>query len=223
MNVVVVFPFVPVIPIKFNFEETGIREIKFRYLGKNVKKNQPFNLEIQYSSESKKIDGILIFIIIFGLFIGIFLIGCLIFFIYEKFHNKIKDNESFDTDGAAEDKTQETTNHFCLEKNKFIIVCFNTEMKIKGTNCTICLEMFLSGKKVLQLACGHFFHIHCIIKWFGQFNKKIPKCPNCNKEIKSFVIENKGMVEGINEEECIKRDSNKIEVRCRRDFIYKYK
>ena len=120
-------------------------------------------------------------------------------------------------------KTQETKSNLCLDKNKFIIVCFNREMKIKGTNCTICLEMFLSGKKVLQLACGHFFHIHCIIKWFGQFNKKIPKCPNCNKEIKSFVFETKGFVRGINEEECTKTDENKTEVSCRRYFIYKYK
>ena len=207
---------------KFNFKETGIREIKFRYLGKNVKRKPPFNLNIQYSSESKKIDGIKIFIIIFALFIGIFLIGCLIFFIYEKFHNKIKDSDSLDTNNIK-NKTQETKSNLCLDKNKFIIVCFNTEMKIKGTNCTICLEMFLSGKKVLQLACGHFFHIHCIIKWFGQFNKKIPKCPNCNKEIKSFVFETKGFVGGINGEECTKTDENKIEVSCRRYFIYKYK
>ena len=207
---------------KFNFEETGIREIKFRYLGKNLKQNQPFILEIQYSSESKKIDGIIIFIIIFALFIGIFVIGCLIFCIYEKFHNKTKDSDSFDTNNI-EDKTQETKSHFCLDKNKFIIVCFNTDMKIKGPNCTICLEMFLAGKKVLQLACGHFFHINCITKWIGQFNKQIPKCPNCNKEIKSFVIETKGIVEGINEEEYTTRDVDKINVSCRRDFIYKYK
>ena len=47
-------------------------------------------------------------------------------------------------------------------------------------NCSICLENYLIGDKIVYLPCFHFYHTKCIQTWM----KSSDKCPLCNVEIK---------------------------------------
>ncbi|CAH2070023.1 unnamed protein product [Thlaspi arvense] len=48
-------------------------------------------------------------------------------------------------------------------------------------HCTICLEEFKNGRKVVTLPCGHEFDNKCIVKWF----KVSHVCPLCRFELPS--------------------------------------
>ena len=52
--------------------------------------------------------------------------------------------------------------------------------KGEQSECSICLEDFILGDKIIYLPCFHYFHSECIEKWA----KKSKKCPLCNIEIK---------------------------------------
>ena len=56
------------------------------------------------------------------------------------------------------------------------------EMLEKGEqkNCSICLDDFVVGDKIIYLPCFHYYHAKCIEKW----TKSSDKCPLCNIEIK---------------------------------------
>lgn len=60
------------------------------------------------------------------------------------------------------------------------------------TNCTICLEIFVTSDMILELSCKHVFHQICLENWLNE-NILNPKCPNCNfnvlDEIKKIKIE----------------------------------
>ena len=173
----------------YQFEEKGLRQIKFRYLGYNIKQQQPFILKVQYVFENDKINTVQIFIIIFILAVGIVVVGCIVFWVWEKVGGKKKINQS-QIESQKNIRDNNYTNTIAnLDSKKYVLVLFNKEMKSKGTNCTICLEKFIMGKYVLQLACGHFYHRKCIMKWIEQFSSSVQKCLNCNEEIKSFVNE----------------------------------
>lgn len=48
-----------------------------------------------------------------------------------------------------------------------------------NTNCTICLDDFQEGDKLVELKeCHHVFHKGCITTWFTQKQR----CPNCQNE-----------------------------------------
>lgn len=49
----------------------------------------------------------------------------------------------------------------------------------KYRQCTICLEDFVLGEKVINLTCNHFYHEPCIKQWFKNQNM----CPICKKEV----------------------------------------
>ena len=46
--------------------------------------------------------------------------------------------------------------------------------------CSICLEDFEVGSKIIYLPCFHYYHANCIETWV----KNSDKCPLCNIEIK---------------------------------------
>ena len=46
--------------------------------------------------------------------------------------------------------------------------------------CSICLEDFEVGTKIIYLPCFHYYHAKCIETWV----KNSDKCPLCNTEIK---------------------------------------
>ena len=46
--------------------------------------------------------------------------------------------------------------------------------------CSICLEDFEVGTKIIYLPCFHYYHAKCIETWV----KNSDKCPLCNIEIK---------------------------------------
>ena len=56
------------------------------------------------------------------------------------------------------------------------------EMLEKGEqkNCSICLDDFAVGDKIIYLPCFHYYHAKCIEKW----TQSSDKCPLCNIEIK---------------------------------------
>jgi len=53
--------------------------------------------------------------------------------------------------------------------------------------CSICLEDFESGEKLLLLPkCHHYFHSDCIIPWLTERN---PTCPLCKANIKLDLVQ----------------------------------
>jgi len=48
-----------------------------------------------------------------------------------------------------------------------------------GERCTVCLEVYEDGERVLQLPCFHIFHGHCATHWL----KTSKICPLCRGEV----------------------------------------
>lgn len=44
-----------------------------------------------------------------------------------------------------------------------------------GERCTVCLEGYKDGERVLQFPCFHIFHGHCVTNWFN-ISKFCPIC-----------------------------------------------
>ena len=44
--------------------------------------------------------------------------------------------------------------------------------------CSICIQNYEIGHKLIKLECGHIFHADCIREWIGTKNR----CPLCNHE-----------------------------------------
>jgi hypothetical protein len=68
---------------------------------------------------------------------------------------------------------------------------FNEELKIQKfyekedkefTNCTICLEDYVSDSEIITLSCKHTFHYTCLKDWIFRVLLH-PKCPNCNANL----------------------------------------
>ncbi len=51
--------------------------------------------------------------------------------------------------------------------------------KGRQKNCSICLENYFVGDKIIYLPCFHYYHSKCIATWV----KSSDKCPLCNTEI----------------------------------------
>ena len=63
-----------------------------------------------------------------------------------------------------------------LEKLESVKIEDNSELL--GEKCTVCLETFQKGEKVIILECKHSFHSNCILRYFHSNNK----CPHCRRE-----------------------------------------
>ena len=53
-------------------------------------------------------------------------------------------------------------------------------------NCSICLEDFIIGRKIITLPCFHFFHVNCVSKWL----KTNGYCPICKLDITDEIKKN---------------------------------
>lgn len=49
-------------------------------------------------------------------------------------------------------------------------------------SCSICLEAYSDGEKVLTLPCLHQFHASCVVPWLKQ-QGKLATCPMCKTPI----------------------------------------
>lgn len=49
----------------------------------------------------------------------------------------------------------------------------------KDSPCLICLELFRSNEKAIQLACNHTYHKQCINRWLQQNES----CPYCRQKV----------------------------------------
>ena len=84
-------------------------------------------------------------------------------------------------------------NEILLNKQKLIKlfstklkpIYYNQKMNIFNDNCSICLNIYFRGQKIIKLNCQHIFHEKCIKKYLKN-NLKNPKCPNCNKSILNY-------------------------------------
>ena len=51
--------------------------------------------------------------------------------------------------------------------------------------CSVCIEAYEEGDKVVTLPCGHEFHKICIHPWLRNkiYNDIVPSCPMCKEEL----------------------------------------
>jgi len=54
----------------------------------------------------------------------------------------------------------------------------------KYSSCSICLEEFEVGEKLLKLPCNHYFHPNCIKPWLTE---RQPTCPLCKANVKHDI------------------------------------
>ena len=54
----------------------------------------------------------------------------------------------------------------------------------KSETCTICIDDFEEGERVIELPCKHAFHPKCITPWL----KKSSECPNCKTKITARAV-----------------------------------
>jgi len=54
----------------------------------------------------------------------------------------------------------------------------------KYSSCSICLEEFQAGEKLLKLPCYHYFHPNCIKPWLTE---RQPTCPLCKANVKHDI------------------------------------
>jgi len=52
------------------------------------------------------------------------------------------------------------------------------------SSCSICLEDFVIGEKLIKLPCTHYFHPDCIKPWLTE---RQPTCPLCKANVKSDI------------------------------------
>lgn len=55
----------------------------------------------------------------------------------------------------------------------------NDDERSNSRECTICLEGFEEGDRVIRLNCAHTFHSGCLFPWV----RVCGACPNCRKPI----------------------------------------
>ena len=90
------------------------------------------------------------------------------------FHNIVNN-----LDNNLDNNSIATDDNFINQLNKI-----TAEDKHESLTCSICLENFKKGEKIIQLPCNHFFHTDhesCegIIPWL----KKSNTCPECRHEL----------------------------------------
>ncbi|KAK9065985.1 hypothetical protein SSX86_015387 [Deinandra increscens subsp. villosa] len=62
--------------------------------------------------------------------------------------------------------------------SEIAVVVYRPEMKIRATDCPICLGEFSEGEKMRVLPkCKHLFHVKCIDKWLVSHSS----CPICRQ------------------------------------------
>ncbi|CAN8232331.1 unnamed protein product [Cochlearia groenlandica] len=83
---------------------------------------------------------------------------------------------------AIQESFNETNNILSRPANKLIVNSLPRKIYHKMTSsngdaqiCTICLEGFNDGERVVTLPCGHEFKEECIVNWF-QINHVCPLC-----------------------------------------------
>lgn len=59
-------------------------------------------------------------------------------------------------------------------------MCSSHDCDSCSPQCSICLED-IGSKNVATMACGHTFHVNCILRW--NFTDKGDKCPLCRKDL----------------------------------------
>ncbi len=70
--------------------------------------------------------------------------------------------------------------------------------------CTVCLEPFIKGDRIIILPCLHRFHLMCCKKWwvpklhssfedpFSSSDRSKPTCPTCKGDVLDFVEKQRG-------------------------------
>ena len=107
----------------------------------------------------------------------------------------LSQNRDTDTLRSINERVRECYNYFIALRlrtpltdaqiNRIPFVQLTEEQK--NQECAICFEEFEIYDRVKLLTCGHFYHVHCIVKWL---KTKSGTCPNCRAILNdNFEIE----------------------------------
>ena len=67
-------------------------------------------------------------------------------------------------------------------------VVYDKALQFAGDSiCTIDLNGFNEGDKVVVTHCQHIFHAECLKEWIHVEGRE-RKCPNCNSSLENFAI-----------------------------------
>ena len=53
---------------------------------------------------------------------------------------------------------------------------FRSDSGSADQQCSICMELYEDGDRLLRLPCSHDFHKDCAEQWLGSYSKKCPIC-----------------------------------------------
>ena len=56
---------------------------------------------------------------------------------------------------------------------------------VPNTTCSVCIETYSDGQRLLGLVCGHTYHYRCVLDWFQSvaLEGTPPACPQCRQYI----------------------------------------
>jgi hypothetical protein len=84
---------------------------------------------------------------------------------------------------SYENQTESVSMEIFKNLPKIKIKCDEDPLIKDNDKCTICMEEYTVGNKVVTLPCLHLFHEKCIKKWFGEKST----CPVCKFKIDESI------------------------------------
>ncbi|CAK57010.1 unnamed protein product (macronuclear) [Paramecium tetraurelia] len=65
--------------------------------------------------------------------------------------------------------------------------CFSSQvLRYDEDKCPFCIEKYETKQEIVQIFCGHTFHLECFEDWI-RINTKLVRCPICNQTIEYFL------------------------------------
>ncbi|CAD8070832.1 unnamed protein product [Paramecium sonneborni] len=70
-------------------------------------------------------------------------------------------------------------------------------LRYDDDKCPFCIEKYEIKQEIIQIFCGHTFHLECFEDWI-RINTKLVRCPICNQTIEYFLKNKEQFKKSIN-------------------------
>jgi hypothetical protein len=170
----------------FNSEFNNVYLITIYFYSSITLSSNPFIITISFKEDKSKL---IIYISISCIIVVCVVLIVVICYLHKKKLKELNENNDNPENNTNRDNNQKNFDEVYKNSDKqieyilkesFIECQYNKGILHYGTNCTICLDIFVLNKsKVLITPCQHMFHYKCLKDWLYK-NKNHTICPNCN-------------------------------------------